>query len=187
MAANIEVEVRAFIMEPDYQQLLSFFKAQAQFINEDDQVTYYFDSSLAGSPVDLRIQRGQHYAKVWLKKGKIHDEFREEIEIKLPLDDFDKLEQLFLALGYNISIKWFRHRHQFLWDGITVTVDYTKGYGYIVELELMSSVLDQEATAAMLKEKLLQLGFQPTSRATFDQAYHYYQQNWRSILGGGSS
>ncbi|MDD2388098.1 MAG: hypothetical protein PHP52_15095 [Bacteroidales bacterium] len=40
-----------------------------------------------------------------MKKGKIHDDSREEIEIKFDKNDFEKLETLFLSLGYNIEIK----------------------------------------------------------------------------------
>ena len=103
--ANIEVEIRSFITKEHYEQLLDFFKVQGELLKDDTQETFYFSGEQ-----DLRIQRNNFYAKVWLKKGKLHDAQREEIEIHVERNDFEMLEQLFLTLGYTVSIKWFRHR-----------------------------------------------------------------------------
>ena len=75
---NIEVEIRSFISKEKYNELIEFFKKNAEFINEDYQETYYFDTK-----EDLRIQKNNYFSKIWMKKGKMHDEQREEIEIKL--------------------------------------------------------------------------------------------------------
>ena len=87
---NIEVEIRSFISSEKYEELIEFFKENAEFINDDYQETYYFDAEQ-----DLRIQRNNNYSKIWLKKGKLHDEQREEIEIKFNKEDFEMLERLF--------------------------------------------------------------------------------------------
>lgn len=175
---NIECEIRSFITKKEHDALLKKFKKEAKFLVEDEHVTYYFDS-----PQDLRIQRNKTYAKVWLKKGKLHDDHREEIEIKVPLDDFDKLEQLFLALGYNISIKWFRTRNSFHQDGIDIALDYTKGYGYIVEFEKLTTPDEATATTTMLKEMMHKLAIAPTAKEVFDKKYQEYKTNWRELLG----
>jgi hypothetical protein len=39
---NKEVELRSFVDEQQYATLLEFFHAQARFLKEDNQVTYYF-------------------------------------------------------------------------------------------------------------------------------------------------
>ncbi len=177
MGKNIEVEVRSFISPEQYNTLLQFFAADASFINEDEQVTYYFDSK-----EDLRIQKNRFYAKVWLKKGKLHDNHREEIEIRLPAGDFEKLEKLFLSLGYNISIKWFRKRHSFTWQGIDVAVDFTRGYGYILELEQMAEEEDTEKVLSFLKQKLAELGIEETPKEEFERKYSYYKENWKVLV-----
>jgi uncharacterized protein YjbK len=46
----IEVEIRSFITEEQYDNLLNFFKKNAKFVKEDEQETYYFESEQ-----DLRI------------------------------------------------------------------------------------------------------------------------------------
>jgi len=146
---NIEVEIRSFISKEHYEQLLAFFKKEGDFLGEDYQETYYFDTA-----EDLRIQRNNHYSKIWMKKGQLHEDHREEIEVKFDRSDFEKIESLFLNMGIGVHIKWFRKRNTFNWQGISVMVDYTKGYGYIIELEKMSTQEEKEQTLKLLKEKL---------------------------------
>lgn len=173
----IEVEIRSFISAEKYNELLEFFKREGKQVKEDNQVTYYFDCE-----EDLRIQRNDFFSKIWMKKGKMHDEHREEIEIKFPKEDFDKLESLFLSLGYDVKIKWFRKRHAFSWEGIEVMVDYTKGYGYILELEKLSEEPDKEQTLMLLKDKLASLGVPLTPKAEFDEKFKHYQNNWQKLI-----
>jgi predicted adenylyl cyclase CyaB len=174
---NIEAELRILITKEEYDRLLTFFKKNADFIKEDDQETFYLDCK-----EDLRIQRNSYGSKIWLKKGKIHDEIKEEIEIKLESDDFRKLEKLFSNLGYGIAIKWYRNRLKFNWSGITICLDKTKGYGYILELEKMCSKDEQEIELAILKEKLKSLNVELTPTEEFDKKFEYYKQNWRELI-----
>ncbi len=174
---NIEVEVRSFINENQYQQLLEFFSKEANLIKEDYQESYYFDC-----PEDLRIQRNNDGAKIWLKKGEIHDDAREEIEIKVAKEDFENLEQLFQTLGYEVEIKWFRNRSQFKWDDIKVCIDYTKGYGHIIELEKICQEEDKEKEHQMLMKKLKSLNIEISSKKSFNEKFEYYKENWKSLI-----
>ena len=61
---NIEVEIRSFVSEDQYHKLIAFFKEKGNFLHEDDQVTFYFDSE-----EDLRIQQNNFHSKIILKKG----------------------------------------------------------------------------------------------------------------------
>ncbi|MFH0713901.1 MAG: CYTH domain-containing protein [Candidatus Micrarchaeota archaeon] len=174
---DIEVEIRSFITREKYEELIKFFTANGEFVNEDYQETFYFDS-----PVDLRIQRNNFYSKIWMKRGNLHDEQREEIEVKFAKEDFEKLEKLFTSTGLNVKIKWFRKRHTFNWQGISVMVDYTKGYGYILELEKMSTDAEKQQTLEMLKQKLRELNIEQTPREEFEKAYKNYEQNWKTLV-----
>ncbi|MEK6888961.1 MAG: CYTH domain-containing protein [Nanoarchaeota archaeon] len=173
---NIEVEIRAFISKEKYFELLDFFKKSAKLLYGDNQETHYFKA-----PVDIRIQKNEFYSKIWLKKGAMHSEQREEIEIKCDKDDFDKLQNLFKSLNYETEIKWFRKRSAFEWKGITITLDYTKGYGYIIELEKLSNEKDKDSALNLLKEKLSELNIQQTPKEEFDKAYQNYKQNWKTL------
>ena len=174
---DIEVELRSFISEEQYRKLLEFFNKNAKFLKEDYQETYYFDGK-----EDLRIQKNNFFSKIWMKKGRIHDDMREEIEVRFDKDDFDRLEKLFLSLGFNIKIKWFRTRHEFDWDNISVCLDYTKGYGYIIELEILTNDNDKEKALSKIKEKLGSLNIAVTPREEFEKQFKYYEQNWRELI-----
>ncbi len=174
---DIETEVRSFISKEKFEELLEFFKKNARLEKEDYQETYYFDCD-----ADLRIQRNQFFSKIWMKKGKLHDDHREEIEIKFDKEDFDKLERLFLALGYSVDIKWFRERSEFKWEDTTVCLDFTKGYGYIIELEKMCSEETKEHELEKLKQKLHSLNVEISPKEEFDEKYRYYKENWRALV-----
>ena len=178
MSAQIEVEIRSFITREKYEEFLEFFRKEGEFLGEDFQETYYF-----GAKEDLRIQRNNSFSKIWMKKGKIHDERREEIEIKFARGDFEKLEAIFLALGFSVSVKWLRKRRSFRWRGIDVAVDFTKGYGYILELEKMADESGKEKTLELLKRKMETLGIPLTPKAEFDKKFQYYRENWKKLVG----
>lgn len=173
----LEVELRSFISKEKHKELLEFFGKNSESLGEDSQVTYYFDG-----PHDLRIQQSDKHSKVWLKKGKLHDEAREEIEVKCAKDDFPLLEKLFLALGYSVSIKWFRNRHSFKWNGITVTIDDTKGYGCIIEMENLCEEAEKTAALNELKAAFAQLNLNITPKEEFERAFKNYKENWKSLV-----
>jgi 8-oxo-dGTP diphosphatase len=175
---NIEIEVQTFIPKEEYEKLLLFFKDNAEFVKEDFQETFYFDENS-----NLRIQRNSDGAKLWHKSGNVHDEFMEEIEIKTRRDDFENLEKFLNKLGHNVKIKWLRTRNQFKWNEIKVCVDYTKGYGYILELEKIGNEYNKEIILRELKEKLRELGICETPKEVFSEKYEYYKNNWRELIG----
>jgi len=174
---NIETEIRSFISKEQFEELLEFFKKNAKFKKEDYQETFYFDCK-----EDLRIQRNSFYSKIWMKKGKIHDDHREEIEIKFDKSEFENLEKLFIALGYDTEIKWFRKRFKFEWEGVTVCLDFTKGYGYIIELEKMCFEYEKEKEFKVLEEKIKSLNIELSPKEEFTKKFEYYKENWRSLV-----
>ncbi len=174
---NVEVEIRSFLSEEKYKELIDFFTRKGTFQGEDYQETFYFDGEH-----DLRIQRNSTGAKIWLKKGQLHDDHREEVEIKFAREDFEKLEKLFRILGYEVAIKWFRNRHTFGWHGISVMLDYTKGYGYILELEKMSTEEDQEEALRELKYKLATLKIPLTPKEEFKKKFEHYKNHWKELV-----
>jgi predicted adenylyl cyclase CyaB len=173
----IEVELRSFLTPERFQVLLNYFQKNSEIKGRDEQITYYFDSEQ-----DLRIQKNLNYSKVWLKKGKLHDTAREEIEIKLPREDFEKLEQLFSSLGYNVNIKWLRERHTFEWNNVTVMMDYTKGYGHIIEMEKLCKENEKEEALKLLEQKFTELKIPITPKEEFDTAYQNYKKNWKTLI-----
>ena len=82
---NIEVELRTFLTKEKYAELLEFFNRNGNFMSTEKQETHYLNTS-----EDLRIQKNDFFAKIWMKKGKLHDEAREEIEVHFQKEDFAK-------------------------------------------------------------------------------------------------
>jgi len=173
----IEVEARSFISHEQYENLINFMKDNAEFLGEENQVTYYFSGNS-----DLRIQKNDKFSKVWLKKGSLHDDHREEIEVRFDIKDFEKLEKIFKELGYVVEIKWFRLRNKFSWEGIKVTVDHTRGYGYIIELEKIVEN-DEENVYRQLEEKIKSLGIEMTPKEVFNEKFKDYKNNWKRLVG----
>ncbi len=174
---NIEVEIQSFVSEEEYKELLNFFNQNSEFVKEDYQETFYFDENS-----NLRTQRNNSGAKLWHKSGNVHDEFMEEIEIHTNRDNFENMEKFLNKLGHTVKIKWLRLRNQFNWNGIKVCLDHTKGYGYIIELEKMSTEEDKEKTLKELNEKFLELNIAQTSKEMFKEKYNYYKENWRELI-----
>jgi len=170
----IEAELRSFITKEKHDELAKLLAPS--FVSEDDQETIYFDG-----PADLRIQANSAYAKVWLKKGLIHDEAREELEVRFKPEDFEVMHQLLAALGYKVKIKWFRHRKEYTWKGAKLCLDYTRGYGHILEIEKMCAEGEKEKVVVWLKGLFAELGVVITSRQEFDSKFAHYSANWLEL------
>tara|TARA_Y100000310_G_scaffold345242_1_gene463051 strand:+ start:3134 stop:3667 length:534 start_codon:yes stop_codon:yes gene_type:complete len=175
--SNIEVELRSFLNEEKFRELLVFFEREGVLKFDDEQLTYYFDCEQ-----DLRIQKNNFYSKVWLKKGKLHDLHREEVELKLPVEKFEELEKLFKSLGYGVEIQWLRKRKTFEWKGVEVMLDHTKGYGYILELEKMASIGEEGEALVLLQDLMQELNVEVTPREKFEEKYKWYKENWKSVI-----
>ncbi|MEA3248811.1 MAG: CYTH domain-containing protein [Patescibacteria group bacterium] len=175
--ADVECEVRSFIDADKLAELDAKFREEGEFLGEEHQETHYFDCEQ-----DLRIQRSDSGSKVWLKKGKLHDDSREEIEIRSGFDDFSKLADLFAELDYGTEIKWFRHRRRYEWRGVKVTLDSTKGYGDIIELESVVPEVEKEGCVAGLKTLMSRLDIEPTPKEEFKRRFEHYKANWKELV-----
>ena len=174
---NIEFEIRSFVTDEEYDRLKSILEKEADFIKEDEQTTLYFSGDK-----DLRIQKNNAGGKIWYKSGEIHEEAREEIEVKISSEDFEKAKKLFENLEYEVEIMWLRHRLQYQMDEIKITLDNTKGYGKILELEIVSGEENKEEILQALKDKMKELKIEMTPKEEFANKFEYYKENWRKLI-----
>ena len=172
-----EVEIRSFISKEKYLELIDFFNKNAKFLNDGNQETHYFDCEQ-----DLRIQKNNEYSKIWLKAGKMHDEKRKEVEIRLKKEDFNKAQELFSEMGLNVKIKWFRNRREFLWNELNICLDYTLGYGYIIEIEKLCEEKDRDFYENFIKLKFGELNIGITSKEEFNQRFNDYEKDWKNRI-----
>jgi len=176
---NVEVEVRSFISDKEYKKLLKKLKKEAEFLDLIREKTVYFKVPGGG---DLRLRKNGKYAFIICKEGKIHDYFREEIEIKCQKEDFEKIKKLFSKLGLKAKIRWFRKRRIYRWKGVKLFLDDTKGYGKIIELEKITRAKERKKIHKQLENKLKSLGIKITPKKVFEEKFNYYKNNWRKIL-----
>jgi len=175
---NIEIEARSFISKNEYKKLEKILKKEAKFIDSIKEETVYFEAKNK----DLRLRRDEKEAYLILKEGKIHDDSREEIKVRIKREDFSEIERLLKKLGYIDKIRWFRKRIIFKLGEMKVLLDDTKGYGLILELEKIGTFRKKEKIHKYLEQKIKSLGIKITPREVFEKKFRYYKNNWRKIL-----
>lgn len=177
----IEVELRSFIDEQKYNELLSYFENNAISDGSQKQITSYFNCEQ-----DLRLMAtNDDYCQLWLKKGQLHEDAREELIVKVDKSYKDSLFKIFQEIGLGIAIKWFRFRRSFRWNEIKVDLDFTYGYGYIIEIEILA---EDETKVDEAKEQLQnafdKLGINITAKEVFKQKFIDYEKNWLEYTNG---
>ncbi len=175
--SKIEVETRSFLSDEEYARLLAFMESDAEHVKDDEQETVYFSGDK-----DLRVQKNSTGAKIILKGGKIHDEHREEKEVSFKKEDFEKMESILVGTGLEVEIRWFRKRKEFKWMGAKVCLDKTRGYGNIIEIEIMC---DEDGVDDAREEvSLLMKGLKvsQTPKYVFDERFNYYKNNWKRLV-----
>lgn len=170
----IEVELRTFIDESKNNELLKYFEQKDIEVINQKQITYYFKGDQ-----DFRLMLTNDFCQLWLKRGEIHDEAREELIVKVDNKYKDDLIGMLKLLGFDIEIKWFRVRNSLVWNNIDVTLDYTHGYGYILELEkLVEDESQIESGKEILNKGFEELNIKMSEKQLFKEKYEDYKINW---------
>lgn len=160
-----EVEIRSFITKDKYYSLKSLFTEKADLIEESEEETYY----LKGDK-DLRIQKSDKRAKLWLKEGEIHDESRNEIEVTFDCRKFDDLKLILEKIGYRPKVKWARRRLKYKKNNMIYCLDFTKDFGYILEIEkVIDCNAEEEAVLNKIKKRFKELNVEITPRREFQK------------------
>lgn len=176
---RIEVEVRSFLTKQNWIALRRFFDTHGKFLNEGFDETVYFST-----PKDLRIRRDDDTAYVILKGGKIHDAHRKEFEIPFSRERFLELEALLRTLGFSVKVRWYRVRRIYRWRGVTAYLWFTKGYGWMIELEKLTSPQHAGRIHRRLSALIRSLGVEATPRHEMDRHFAYYLENWKGLTKG---
>lgn len=175
---NIEVEVRSFVDDVQFSNIKNILDRDFEFTKELREVTVYFSGEK-----DLRMRKNEDGAYVILKEGKIHDDFREELEIKIDKKDFNDMIKLFRSLGFEIEIEWRRSRLEYRNAEMKLLLDDTEGYGKILELEQMVEEGKEKESYEMLLGEIKKLGVkQITSKQEFNEKFEYYKKNWKDLI-----
>lgn len=175
-----EVEKRSFISEDKYNELISHFKSHNYYLKEERQITYYFQGN-----IDFRLMNSSKYLKMWLKKGNLHDDIKEEMSVIIDKKYETDLLKMLVILGYEVEIKWFRKRLQLTYRDFEVTLDYSIGYGFIIEFKLMiNNELDIDKAKKRLEDVFIDFGINTSSKEEFTNKYNDYKENWENYTKG---
>jgi len=178
MSKDIEVEVRSFVDDEQFENIKNNLDKGCEFVKELKETTVYFSGEK-----DLRMRENETEAFVILKEGKIHDDSRKEFEVKIAKDDFNNMAELFQSLGYEIEIEWQRNRLEYKNGDMKILLDDTKGYGKILELEKMVEGGNEDEAHLLLIEEINRLGISKiTSKEEFNEKFEYYKQNWKTLI-----
>jgi adenylate cyclase class IV len=169
----IEVELRTFITKTQYDKLLKKYKNN---ITTEKQITNYYNCKQ-----DFRLMETKEYSQLWIKGGNMHDEFRKERIIKFDNTYKQPLKDMLVMLEYDVEIKWYRIRNKMrLLNDIDVCIDFTEGYGYILEVEkIVSNQELVDDAKKKLEQFLLDNKISLCEKIKFTEKYEYYKNNWR--------
>ncbi len=176
MANNIEVEIQTFLSPTEAKRVRTFFNKRARFMGSHRDSTTYFEKN---GRVRIRIEPRRAYFV--FKGGVMHDHHREEVEIPFDKKFVPLAERFLIALGFPVTVGWFRKREKWLWKGVTVTLDDSKGYGKLLELEKMASLIEKGRVYQMLRQRLTTLRLQPTPRKELNKRFRHYLKHWKML------
>ena len=174
---NIEVEVRALVTKAEFDRLKKFFNKNAKFLDRHKDETLYFDKD-----GKVRLRKEEKRAYFVHKGGKIHDKYRQELELGIKRQDFDVARNFMESMGKPVVIKWQRERFVWLFRGMKAYLDNTRGYGRIFELEAVVAPKDKESIYQNMLGIFKDLKIKLTPKEKIQKHYQYYLKNWKKLI-----
>jgi len=175
-----ENEKRVFLIDEQYISLLDKFGVKSK--QPERQITTYYNAKDKDSEdIDLRLMRTVDYAKVWMKRGEMHDYYRDEfdefrVEPKYALNAME----IFNCL-YNVKVKWFRERIEIENQPYIICIDRSINYYAIFEVEISDKRIGKEEGEKLLVEYLQKFGFEETPLEIQNERYNNYVFNWKKL------
>ena len=171
----VNVEIRSFIKPEKYKELIEKYN---NILHTEKQISYFFNSK-----EDFRFMKTKMYSEICLKEGKMHDDIKSEKIVKIDSKYNNNMEYVLNDLGYIPQVKWFRTRSKANLDfGIDLCLDYTVGYGYIIEVSKnIEDNSKSDLTKIELGNYLESLDIDITSKDEFNKKYNDYVLNWEKF------
>lgn len=118
-----------------------------------------------------------------IDKNSVNGSIREEYEVLLEIP-LTKLDTVLLNAGLIYSSKWSRQREIFTRDTITATIDLNAGYGYLLELEILTDrVEDTQSINQQLLQELTNLELKELDATLLTNMFDYYENHWDKFYG----
>jgi adenylate cyclase class IV len=121
--------------------------------------------------------------KATVSSGDSHNgNARMELELEVNLG-LDALDSLLLSHGLSMQAKWSRQRHTYSSGDLSVMIDKNAGYGYLVELETLTTKELAETALSNLRSVLSQTGFKELDSEKLSRMFAHYNENWADYYG----
>ena len=108
----------------------------------------------------------------------IHGSNRMEFESEVDMS-ITELDNLLVGAGLEVLAKWSGYKDVYALSGSTIEIQFSAGYGYMVEIEQVVDTERQVAEAeANIRELAKQLGLKEVDSELIGKMYHYYNDHW---------
>jgi len=142
-----------------------------------------------GDKFSIRTRCIDNRESFFIIKYSIFDEnssngtIRKEYEVLLDIS-FITLDNLLLNAGLTYSSKWGRQRETFIKDDVTATIDLNAGYGYLLELEILTEKVEEtQQIYGQLLQELITLDLEELNSKLLTNMFNFYEEHWDRFYG----
>jgi len=171
---NIEVELRGPLSKDEFVKLNEFLKMRGSFkLNKEriliDYSTFIPSQGLEGRTKDIRLRVTNKIPEIIVKIGKMGGtESRKEISILVKHGDFDKLVQVFAAIGLTKGMLCVRRSRVYMYKNVEFSLIEVPNHSFYFEAEkLVSSIKSRERVQKDIKKVCKRLGLKLFNDKTF--------------------
>ena len=155
MDKNIEIEIRGPILKDKYDSLVKFFDSEGKKITEKDRVSIdysvFLDGGVEDRNKDIRLRVTNGIPEIVVKMGSWGGtEQRKELSVFTKPGEFDKLTEIFSALGLNKGMLCVRKSKVYEYKDIEFALVEVPGHSYYYEAEKMAH--SKENSDEIIKE-----------------------------------
>lgn len=150
---NIEVEVRGPLSKSEFIKLEKYLKKNGSFKLDKERILIDYSmfiptEGLEGRTKDIRLRVTNKIPEIIVKIGKMGGiESRKEISVLANQGDFDKLVQIFAAIGLTKGMLCVRKSKVYTYKGLEFTLVEASDHSFYFEVEkLISSDDNREQT-----------------------------------------
>lgn len=186
---NIEVELRGILSKDKYLELISFFEKQGQYLEDKNRMILDYSSFLKEEGIenrtkDIRLRITNGIPEIIVKLGKWGgSDNRKELSVFTNLGDFDKLVQIFAALGFEKAMLCQRKSKIYMYKGIEFTlVEMPKDtYGFEAE-KLIEEKDNFDKATKDIKSICDELGIEELADQSFYDYIKYLNEEVNEIF-----
>ncbi len=114
----------------------------------------------------------------------VHGTARLEFDSPVSGLTLEQVDKAILGCGFRYQAKWSQEREEYECGDMTVTIDFSPGYGYMAEFEIVSP--SEELIGAhreKLRETMRVLGAPEAQPERLERMFAFYNSHWQDYYG----